>query len=115
MLYIGIRPTLLFMKTNNQLHHGSDNATGSVAQINPSSFPVRHVYWLGIDADKLYVVPAVHCDNEPISPSRKWTGDFLVAWIKKQVAAGHTVHTVYEACGFGYTLHYALVERGPSR
>ena len=36
----------------------------------------------------------------------------LVKWVREQVASGHEVHTVYEACGFGYPLHEALVAAG---
>jgi transposase len=32
--------------------------------------------------------------------------------VQQQVAAGHLVWTVYEACGFGYTLHHQLTPAG---
>jgi transposase len=32
--------------------------------------------------------------------------------IEEQTAAGHAVHTVYECCGFGYTLHEELCAAG---
>jgi len=32
--------------------------------------------------------------------------------VKKKIAQGHTVHAVYECCGFGYTLHEELVRAG---
>jgi len=32
--------------------------------------------------------------------------------VKEKVLAGHTVHTVYECCGFGYTLHEQLTAAG---
>ena len=47
-----------------------------------------------------------------IAPAQKFTRARLIAWVQKQIAAGHTVHTVYEACGFGYTLHHQLVAVG---
>ena len=32
--------------------------------------------------------------------------------MKQKVAQGHAVYTVYECCGFGYTLHEQLVDAG---
>jgi len=32
--------------------------------------------------------------------------------VKQKVAQGHAVYTVYESCGFGYTLYEQLVEAG---
>src|SRR6185436_13524316 len=47
-----------------------------------------------------------------IALAQKFTRAHLINWIQKQIAAGHAVHTVYEACGFGYTLHHALGAAG---
>lgn len=87
-----------------------------MAQSNPAldlaSTPPRHVFKLGLDVDLKNVVTAIQCDRGTIPPAQKFTRARLLDWIKKQVAAGHEVHTVYEACGFGYTLHYELVAAG---
>ncbi len=94
------------MKTNNNPtpHTGTDN--------NPSPVPdksvVRQVFTLGLDVDLRFVVTATQCDQGVIPPARKLTRAQLVAWVKEQVAAGHVVRTVYECCGFGYTLHEQL-------
>jgi len=79
----------------------------------PSSAPgPRHVFKLGLDVDLHFVVTALQCDHGPIKPAQKFTRARLLAWVQEQVAAGHTVHTVYECCGFGYTLHEALTVAG---
>ena len=89
-------------------HTGTDN--------NPSPAPdksaVRHTYTLGLDVDLHFVVTAIQCDQGVIAPARKYTRAQLVAWVKEQVLAGHTVRTVYECCGFGYTLHEQLTAAG---
>ena len=72
----------------------------------------RHLFKLGLDIDLNFVVTAIQCDHGAIKPAHKWTRPQLLSWIQKQVAAGHTVHTVYEACGFGYTLHEQLTAAG---
>jgi transposase len=58
------------------------------------------------------VVTAIQCDHGAIKPAQKLTRAQLIGWVQKQVAAGHAVHTVYECCGFGYTLHEALITAG---
>jgi transposase len=73
---------------------------------------VRHVFKLGLDVDLRNIVAAIQCDHGPIPPARKFSRARLVAWVKEKVAAGHTVHTVYECCGFGYTLHEELTAAG---
>jgi transposase len=72
----------------------------------------RHRFALGLDVDLNYCVTAIRCDHGAIKPAQKLTRAQLVKWVREQVAAGHEVHTVYEACGFGYTLHEALVAAG---
>jgi transposase len=73
---------------------------------------VRHTFTLGLDVDLRTVVVAIQCDQGGIPPAQKFTRARLVAWVKDKVAAGHTVHTVYECCGFGYTLHEQLTAAG---
>jgi transposase len=84
--------------------------------INPSAAAdksaVRHVFTLGLDVDLRFVVTAIQCDQGVIPPARKYTRTQLVAWVKAQVLAGHEVRTVYECCGFGYTLHEQLTAAG---
>lgn len=111
------------MKTKNidpTLHHET-NATPAASQSNPavSAAPppagpatARHVFKLGLDVDLQFVVTARQCDHGAIALAQKLTRAQLLAWVQKQTAAGHAVHTVYEACGFGYTLHHALVAAG---
>jgi transposase len=72
----------------------------------------RHVFKLGLDVDLHFVVTALQCDHGAIKPAQKLTREKLLAWVRAQVAAGHAVHTVYECCGFGYTLHEALTAAG---
>ena len=102
------------MKTQIKPIHDRNTSTACAAQSNAavSPPPVRHVFKLGLDVDLQNVVTAIPCDQGAIALAQKFTRARLVDWIQKQVAAGHAVHTVYEACGFGYTLHHALVAAG---
>ena len=86
------------------------------SDINPSprtdKSAVGHTFTLGLDVDLNYVVTAIQCDHGAIPPARKLTRAQLVTWVQAQVSAGHTVRTVYECCGFGYTLHEQLTAAG---
>lgn len=106
------------MKNNHQIKpiHDVNTSTATAAQSNPAVPPPtpedRRVFKLGLDVDLHNVVTAIQCDRGTIALPQKLTRAQLLEWIQKQVAAGHAVHTVYESCGFGYTLHHALVAAG---
>jgi transposase len=89
-------------------HTGTDNNPSAVADKSA----VRHTFTVGLDVDLRFVVAALQCDQGVIAPARKYTRAQLVAWVKERVTAGHVVRTVYECCGFGYTLHEQLTAAG---
>src|SRR5678810_246492 len=91
--------------------HDPNTSTVNPAQSNPA-LAAGHVFKLGLDVDLNFVVTAIQCDRGTIALPQKLTRGRLLDWVQKQIAAGHEVHTVYEACGFGYTLHDALVAAG---
>jgi transposase len=67
---------------------------------------------LGLDIhSKVYVVAAQH-DHAALRPPRRFAPPKLVPWVKTLLALGHTVHVVYEACGFGFGLCRALLAAG---
>jgi len=94
------------MKTPASLH---DHTT---ATATPAAGKPRLRYVLGLDVDLHFIVTAIQSGHGPVKPAQKLTRPQLLKWIREQVAAGHEVHTVHEACGFGYTLHEALVAAG---
>lgn len=96
-------------KEINPTLHDQNNATSSTPGGNA---PVRHVFKLGLDVDMRFIVTAIQCDRGAIALPQKFSRERLIQWVKQQTAAGHHVHTVYEACGFGYTLHHALTAAG---
>ena len=96
------------MKTEATLHD-VPTATATLAAGKP-----RLRYVVGVDVDLNFCVTAIQSGPGPIKPAPKWTRAQLLKWVREQVAAGHAVHTVYEACGFGYTLHEELTAAGAS-
>jgi len=70
------------------------------------------VWKLGLDVDLRYIVAAMQCGRGTIGSARKFLRGQFIAWVKERTAAGQSVFTVYECCGFGYTLHQELVAAG---
>src|SRR5712691_7252089 len=67
---------------------------------------------LGVDVhSRLYVVAAQY-DHGAIKPVRRLTPEQFVPWVESLLAAGHEIHVVYEACGFGFGLYRELVAAG---
>jgi transposase len=96
------------MKTN-PIHGHRQEHTASGYSLNSQ---LTQTYKLGLDVDIKQIVVATQCDHEVIKPACSFTREKLVEWVKGKVAQGHVVWTVYESCGFGYTLHYELVAAG---
>lgn len=84
--------------------------------LHPSQRPKppagRSVIKLGLDVDSHQITVCTQHDYSVIKPAAAFTPATLVAWVKERVQEGHVVWTVYEACGFGYTLHWQLVAAG---
>ena len=67
---------------------------------------------LGLDVDLKQITVTVQSEHQQPKPAQSFTVARLVAWVREEVQAGYSVWTVYESCGFGYTLHYQLVGAG---
>ena len=67
---------------------------------------------LGLDVDLRNIAVAMQCGRGTIGPARKFSREQLLEWVKQKVTQGQAVHTVYECCGFGYTLHEQLLKVG---
>jgi transposase len=67
---------------------------------------------IGLDVHaRLYVAVAQYDQLLPKAARRFAPGEFL-PWVEGLLRAGHTVHVVYEACGFGFTLYRQLMAAG---
>jgi transposase len=109
------------VKPNLKPIHDMKSTARIAPKLNPTITPApcaptppgpRHVFKLGLDVDLNFVVTATQCEHGAIKPAQKLTREKLLAWVQAQTAAGHAVHTVYECCGFGYTLHEQLTAAG---
>ena len=98
------------MKNNPTLHDETNLINSTLA----GNAPERLTFKLGLDVDLRNVVVAVQCERGAIATAQKFPRAQLIAWVKQKISGGHAVHSVYECCGFGYTLHEELVAAGAS-
>jgi len=96
------------MKNNTTTLHDKLELNNSAAGCKA----MGRVWKLGLDVDLRYVVAAMQCGRGSIGLARKFLRAGLIAWVKEKTDAGQAVFTVYECCGFGYTLHEELVAAG---
>ena len=67
---------------------------------------------IGLDVHaRLYVAVAQYDQLLP-KAARRFEPSELVPWVEGLLRAGHEVHVVYEACGFGFTLYRQLIGAG---
>jgi transposase len=91
---------------NNTIVHDEGAASPEVAgnriKLN------RSIIKIGLDVHaRVYVAVAQYDHLLPKPARRLWPVEF-VPWVEQLVRAGHTVHVVYEACGFGFGLYREL-------
>jgi transposase len=60
---------------------------------------------------RLYVAVAQYDQLLP-KPARRLLPSQFVPWVEQLLRRGHSVHVVYEACGFGFTLYRQLIAAG---
>jgi transposase len=67
---------------------------------------------IGLDVHaRVYVAVAQH-DHLLPKAARRLNPNEFVPWVETLLAQGHSVHVVYEACGFGFTLYRQLIGAG---
>jgi hypothetical protein len=90
--------------------HDRSEFNSQAGQSNP--FTAGRVWKVGLDVELRQVAVAIQCGRGVIGPGAKWSREQLIEWVKEKRARGEAVHTVYECCGFGYTLHEQLCAAG---
>jgi transposase len=79
----------------------------------PTPAPGKSIIRAGLDIDVHHITGTIQWDHLNPQPPRTFDSNAaLVAWVAGKIAEGHIVYTVYESCGFGYTLHEQLVRAG---
>jgi transposase len=67
---------------------------------------------IGLDVHALVYVAVIQEDHLLPKAARRLRPEEFVPWVEQLLRAGHTVHVVYEACGFGFNLYRELKRIG---
>ena len=96
------------MKNTIVHHEGAASLEVAVNKIKLSGSVIK----IGLDVHaRLYVAVAQYDQLLP-KPARRLAPSEFVPWVEQLLRAGHTVHVVYEACGFGFGLYRELKALG---
>ena len=74
--------------------------------------PRAAVIKIGLDVHARVYVAVAQYDQLLPKPARRMAPFEFVPWVEQLLRAGHTVHVVYEACGFGFGLYRELKGAG---
>src|SRR6266498_4729080 len=67
---------------------------------------------IGLDVHARLYVAVAQYDHLLPKPARRLAPMEFLPWVEQLLRAGHTVHVVYEACGFGFGLYRQLKKAG---
>ena len=94
---------------NTIVHYeGAASLEAAATKVKPSGARIK----IGLDVHaRLYVAVAQYDHLLPKAALRLGPGEF-VPWVEALLGRGHSVHVVYEACGFGFSLYRQLIAAG---
>ena len=67
---------------------------------------------LGIDVHQHFYVVVMQAGGSTPKPPQRFSPPAFLHWAAKLRAQGHSIHAVYEACGFGFGLYRELAKLG---
>jgi hypothetical protein len=89
-------------------HEGATALTAAIHKVGFSSSVIK----LGLDIHSKVHVAVAQYDHALPKSARRFAPQEIVPWVESLLRAGHTVHLVYEACGFGFGLYRQLLAAG---
>lgn len=96
------------MKNTIVHHEGATSLEVVATKVKPNSAVIK----IGLDVHmRLYVAVAQYDHLLPKAARRLGPSEF-VPWVEALLRQGHSMHVVYEACGFGFTLYRQLMAVG---
>ena len=96
------------MKNTIVHHEGAASLKVAVNKIGLSGSIIK----IGLDVHARIYVAVAQYDQLLPKPARRLAPLEFVPWVEQLLRAGHTVHVVYEACGFGFGLYRELEALG---
>jgi transposase len=96
------------MKNTIVHDEGAASLEDAVQRIKLSGSMIK----IGLDVHARLYVAVAQYDHLLPKPARRMRPMEFVPWVEQLLRAGHTVHVVYEACGFGFGLYRELKALG---
>jgi transposase len=90
---------------NTIVHHeGAASLKVAVGKVKLSGAVIK----IGLDVHARVYVAVMQYDHLLPKPARRFSPVEFGPWVEALLGRGHTVHVVYEACGFGFGLYREL-------
>jgi transposase len=89
-------------------YEGTASLEAVATKVRPSGAVIK----IGLDVHARLYVAVAQYDHLLPKPARGLRPGEFVPWVEELLRHGHTVHVVYEACGFGFTLYRQLIGVG---
>jgi transposase len=96
------------MKNTIVHDEGAASLEDAVKRIKLSGSMIK----IGLDVHARLYVAVAQYDHLLPKPARRLAPMEFLPWVEQLLRAGHTVHVVYEACGFGFGLYRELKALG---
>ena len=94
---------------NTIVHYEGTTSLEAVAtKVKPCGARIK----IGLDVHARLYVAVAQYDHLLPKPARRLAPMEFLPWVEQLLRAGHTVHVVYEACGFGFGLYRELKALG---
>ena len=86
--------------------------TASLEAVATKVKPRGAVIKIGLDMHARQYVAVAQYDHLLPKAARRLSPNEFVPWVEALLGQGHSVHVVYEACGFGFSLYRQLMAAG---
>src|SRR5437660_9784029 len=96
------------MKDTIVHHEGAASLEAVARKVKPKGAQIK----IGLDMHARVYVAVAQYDQLLPKAARRLSPNEFVPWVEALLGQGHSVHVVYEACGFGFTLYRRLIAAG---
>ena len=96
------------MKNTIVHHEGAASLEAVASKVKPKGAQIK----IGLDMHARVYVAVAQYDHLLPKAARRLRPCEFVPWVEALLGQGHSVHVVYEACGFGFSLYRQLMAAG---
>jgi transposase len=96
------------MKNTIVHYEGATSLEAAATKVKRSGAQIK----IGLDMHARVYVAVAQYDHLLPKAVRRFSPNEFVPWVEALLGQGHSVHVVYEACGFGFSLYRQLIAAG---